>query len=198
MSRLDPKPGRWILPLVVIGLIAFTWVFVDRLPPTSDDAPTTSATTSAPAPADTTTTRAPADTTTTTSTIPPEVAAFLTAADLIGDEAARLLTEAEAINAAWEDGGTFTRALNDLQDLAETTAAFTQSISDTSVPESLAEGWVPVEEAAAGMATAADEMVVGLRSTDTGQIRRAALADFGTAVASLTLAVNDAKTAAEG
>jgi hypothetical protein len=82
-----------------------------------------------------------------------------------------------------------------LQDLADITAAFTQSISDTSVPESLTDEWVPVEDAAAQMATAADEMVAGLRSTDTGQIRRAALADFGTAVASLTLAVNDAKTA---
>ena len=127
MSRLDPKPGRWILPLVVLALIAFTWVFVDALPPTSEDAPATLSTTDAPRPAETTTTQTPVDTTTTTSTIPPEVAALLTAADLIGDEAARLLTEAEEINAAWEDGGTFTRALNDLQDLADRTDALTGS-----------------------------------------------------------------------
>ena len=24
----DPKPGRWILPLVVLGMVAFTYFFV--------------------------------------------------------------------------------------------------------------------------------------------------------------------------
>jgi hypothetical protein len=28
----DPKPGRWILPLVVLGMVAFTYFFVRALP----------------------------------------------------------------------------------------------------------------------------------------------------------------------
>ena len=31
----DPKPGRWILPLVVLGMIAFTYFFVRELPEAS-------------------------------------------------------------------------------------------------------------------------------------------------------------------
>ena len=31
----DPKPGRWILPLVILGMIAFTYFFVRSLPEAS-------------------------------------------------------------------------------------------------------------------------------------------------------------------
>ncbi len=196
MSRLDPKPGRWLLPLVVVGLIAFTWVFVNALEPASDATSDVTGTTREPAPSDTTTTTQAVSATTTTTTIPPEVAAFLVAADLIVDEAARLLTEAETVNDAWETDRNFTPALNDLQGLAATTSDFAVSVDTTSVPESLADEWVPVREAAGRMVTSADEMVTGLRSTDTGQIRRAALAEFAAAVTVLTLGIDDAKTAA--
>ena len=33
----DPKPGRWILPLVVLAMIAFTYFFVRELPEASPD-----------------------------------------------------------------------------------------------------------------------------------------------------------------
>src|SRR5690606_28312697 len=32
----DPKPGRWILPLVVLGMVAFTYFFVRALPSGSE------------------------------------------------------------------------------------------------------------------------------------------------------------------
>ncbi len=56
--------------------------------------------------------------------------------------------------------------------------------------------WDPVKAAAADMALAADDMVRGLQAPDTGQIRRAALADFAAAVSELALAIEDAKEAA--
>lgn len=196
MSRLDPKPGRWILPLVVAGLIAFTWVFVNALEPASDATSDPTVTTQEPVPSDITTTTQVVSEVTTTTTIAPEIAAFLIAADLIVNEAARLLTEAETINEAWETERNFTPALNDLQDLASTASDFALSVDNTSVPESLADEWAPVHDAATLMVAGADEMVTGLRSTDTGQIRRAALADFAAAVADLTLAVDAAKTEA--
>ena len=33
----DPKPGRWILPLVILGMIGFTYFFVRELPEASPD-----------------------------------------------------------------------------------------------------------------------------------------------------------------
>ena len=33
MRNPDPKPGRWVLPLVVLGMVLFTWVWIDRLGP---------------------------------------------------------------------------------------------------------------------------------------------------------------------
>jgi uncharacterized protein YukE len=32
MSNPDPKPGRWILPLIIIGMVGFTYFFVSSLP----------------------------------------------------------------------------------------------------------------------------------------------------------------------
>ena len=36
----DPKPGRWILPLVVLGMVAFTYFFVRALPSGSEEGAT--------------------------------------------------------------------------------------------------------------------------------------------------------------
>jgi hypothetical protein len=194
MSRLDPKPGRWILPLAVLGIVAFTWVFVNALPPAEQEAlePGRPAATSteAPPPDATTTTEAPGpEATTTTTTTPPEVAAFLNAAETVATEAADLLAEAEEVNATWEDGRNFTLALNSLRDLAARAADFSESVDDTSVPDGFEDLWTPVQEAAVAMASAADEMVTGLQAPDTGQIRRAALADFGQAAGDLAASV---------
>ena len=30
-TKADPKPGRWILPLVIIGMVIFTYVFVGNI-----------------------------------------------------------------------------------------------------------------------------------------------------------------------
>ena len=59
----DPKPGRWVLPIVVLGMVAFTWFFVQRLSPDEipeDEPPsTTTSTTTTAAPS--ATTAAPGD-----------------------------------------------------------------------------------------------------------------------------------------
>ncbi len=67
----DPKPGRWILPLIIVGMVGFTYFFVQQLPGTQPEETTT---TSA---ANTTTTTGDGgeETTTTTggATVPAEV-----------------------------------------------------------------------------------------------------------------------------
>ena len=40
VSKEDPKHGRWILPLVVLALVAFTYTFVNNLP-AAETRPTT-------------------------------------------------------------------------------------------------------------------------------------------------------------
>ncbi len=198
MSRLDPKPGRWILPLAVVGIIGFTAVFVNALPPAEDaaDDETATATTGTPSPGGTTSTVVVVPDATTT-TIPQEIAEFLLAADTVATAADDLLTEAAGINETWEEGRIFPLALDSLQDLATKTAGFAQGVADTSVPDGLDEVWEPVRSAADTMLSAANEMVTGLQATDTGQIRRAALADLGVAVADLSQAVDTAVEAAE-
>jgi hypothetical protein len=195
VSRLDPKPGRWLLPLVVAGIIGFTAVFVNALPAAdeetaADDEPSTT-TTEAPPDDATTTTEGPPDQTT-TSTLPPAVAEFLVAADTVSTAAADLATEARDINETWEDGRNFTLALNSLRDIATRTSDFADSVAGTTVPEGLESSWDPVLTAAGNMVTAANEMVTGLQSSDTGQIRRAALADYEAAAEELTTAVTAA------
>jgi len=69
----DPKPGRWILPLIIVGMVGFTYFFVQQLPGTQPEETTTtsSATT-------TTTGRGDGETTTTTApAIPAEVQAYV-------------------------------------------------------------------------------------------------------------------------
>ena len=46
-TNYDPKPGRWMLPLVVLAMVAFTYLFVRELPASaggdSDESTTTTA-----------------------------------------------------------------------------------------------------------------------------------------------------------
>ncbi len=86
----DPKPGRWILPLIIVGMVGFTYFFVQQLPGTQpEDTTTTSAANT------TTTTGDGGEETTTTAggaTVPAEVQAYVdkmtgSKAELAGIEA---------------------------------------------------------------------------------------------------------------
>jgi len=167
MSKADPKHGRWILPLVVVGIVAFTFVFVRALEPAT------------PAASDTTTTLAPSTTLTPTSTtLPPAIAAFVEAAEAIQATAAGLSEEAVTANQEWEDGGSFTAALNALRDIAARTEDLSLDVEDTTVPESAEASWAVVQAAADAMVVAGNGMVEGIQAPDTGQIRRAALEEY--------------------
>jgi hypothetical protein len=57
VSKQDPKHGRWILPLVIAGLVGLTYSFVNALPPAEVPLGTTIPTaTSSTLPPETTTT----------------------------------------------------------------------------------------------------------------------------------------------
>jgi hypothetical protein len=176
MSKEDPKHGRWILPLVVVGIVAFTFVFVRALEPSDS-----------PAAADTTTTVPPSTTppAPTTTTLPPLVAAFVEAAEAIQASAANLADEAATANEEWEDGGSYTAALNALRDIAARTEDLSLEVEATTVPDNAAASWAVVQTAADAMVVAGNGMVEGIQAPDSGQIRRAALEDYLTATEDL-------------
>lgn len=188
MSRADPKPGRWLLPLVVAGIVGFTYVFVNALPPAPAETTTTT-----PA-ALTTTTVAPA--TTTSTTIDPAIAAFMIAADTVADAAADLAQEALDINNAWDAGGSYSDALAGLQDLESRTAEYATAVANTVVPDNVTDSWVSVVAAADDLADAGTAMVAGLQSSDQGQARQAALDDYQVAADAVQAAINASKVAA--
>lgn len=199
MSRLDPKPGRWILPLAVVGIIGFTGVFVNALPPAEEEvADDATAPANGPTSDDTTTTVAAiSEATTTTTTIPPEIEDFLLFADTVSTTAQDLLTEAQDVNDSWDDRrNNFRSTLDAFREFARKTSGFAGGVAGTNVPDGLTELWDPVQTAAATMLSAADEMVTGLQASDTGQIRRAALGDFRAAVEELSVAIDAAVEAA--
>jgi len=180
MSKEDPKHGRWILPLVVVGIIAFTFVVVRALEPAAS-----------PSAADTTTTLAPTTTSPrpTSTTLPPAIAAFVESAETIQATAAELSEEAATANQEWEDGGSYTAALNALRDIAARTGDLALDVENTTVPDSAAASWAVVQTAADAMVIAGNGMVEGIQAPDNGQIRRAALEEYTKAAEDLDAGV---------
>ncbi len=188
------------MPLVVLGMILFTWVWVNRLePPTvestagiSGTAPSTTATSAAPD--DTTAegdqTETPEDTTPTT-VLPPEIEVYLT--NLEEDKAtlAALVEELNAVNDDWENrdqsGVTFGDTEAAMVAASERAVVFSEAVELHRPPEDVAgltEAHQRVYESAAAVAEAAANSLAGLRAPDTGELRRAAVVEFRAAAAS--------------
>ncbi|MFV1970961.1 MAG: hypothetical protein ACC683_08175 [Acidimicrobiia bacterium] len=178
MSKEDPKPGRWLLPIVIAALIGFTYVFVNALPAADIAASTT--TTLPP----TTTTIAQ---TTTSSTLPTDILAFLQELDRFENMANDLQTQMDEVNDAREDGGTvgdaevgFEAVKDSVQDLANQVAA-------TSVPDAFTSAWPDTIDASQDLVAQAQAVIDGLHAPDDGTLRRAAVAEY----AVTTKAFND-------
>ena len=182
MSKEDPKHGRWILPLVIAGLVGLTYSFVNALPPA--EVPLASTTTAV------VTTTAPPETTTTT--LPPEIEAFMALVDGYEATALEIQAEIDETNDAWE---------TDTIDFATTLERFTaaqveaQTLSDSvagaNPPDSYAAAWPDAITTAAALPPGVDDIIAGLRASDDGTLRREAVAGY----AGLTQAFVDALTA---
>lgn len=188
VSKEDPKHGRWILPLVVLALVAFTYTFVNSLPPA--EAPTT---TTVAAGGGTTTTEPPE--TTTTTTLAPEVVAFSATADALSATADDMRGNAQIINDDYDDAGYgTTRDL--LSELKAETSDFVAEVSEVTVPATAVDKWEDVKIAAAAMQLAADNMLDGLVNTAGSEKRLASLEDYNIAAATLAQSLDAAKDAA--
>ncbi len=195
VSKEDPKHGRWILPLVVLALVLFTYTFVNSLPPAETPTTTTAAA------QDRTTTTAPPEETTTTTSLAPEVVAFAATVDSLSAEASSMRADAQAINDEYDAETTGYGATRDaLSELKATTEDFNDRIgalqAENAVPAAAIEKWSDVTTAAAAMQIAADDMLDGLVNTSGSEKRLASLEDYNLAAATFTQALEDAKEAA--
>ncbi len=189
-----------MLPLVVLGMILFTWVWVNRLEPpavegTAGPSATTRSTTETTPAVDETTaggdgTETP-DETTPTTLLPPEIEVYLT--NLAEDKAAlaALVEELNAVNDAWENrdqtGVTFSETEAAMVATSERAVVFSEAVELHRPPEDVAgltDAHQRVYESAAAVAEAAASTLAGLRAPDTGELRRAAVVEFRAAAAS--------------
>jgi hypothetical protein len=191
MSKADPKPGRWILPLVVLGIVGFTYVFVNAIPPAPVDT-TTPITTVDP-------TAAPgAGTTTTTTPVDPVLGAFLTELDGLDTQAADLLAEAQQINDNWDnENATFSGTTAAFEAYEAKVQDFAAAVAAVAPPPTVT-SWTTASGAANAMATAAGNMLEGFLDPDSAAGRRSGLADLQAAGAELLDSLGAARTVVEG
>ncbi len=196
----DPKPGRWILPLVVLGMVAFTYFFVRALPTGTAETPSD---TSLPGAA----TTVPDDgapgpgpsTTLPDTAADPAVQAYLDGAQAVLTSLEELQREMASVNGGFDaDPRTvdYQDAVDRLGTLAEQADGLVEEIDALTPPETVATIHETIRTAITTAAAAADETLAGLQSTDDGTQRRNAVAAFDTAVSDLQTAVANARSAA--
>ena len=166
----DPKPGRLVLPLVLIGMIATTYTFVNRVATNNDlveeEAVTEDSTT----------------TSTTTTTLPDEVVTYLEeiqAEKVQSDELGQKVLEA---NQRWDDEVTsYQEAKDEFAAFIQDAEQFTATVSDPGPPNTFANLVTSHEELkvlANLIYEDTKELLEGLTSSDTGERRAAALEAF--------------------
>jgi len=197
----DPKPGRWILPLVVLGMIAFTYFFVRALPEASTD------TTLAPAASDTTTT-APGEgggddgSTSTTqgqSQLEPETQAYLDEIDSINQELQVQRTELVTVNEAFNQDPReieYAEAEDRFEAIVTATEELVTRQTDLAPPEALTANHQSLVSAIDLASDSISEALAGLRSTDEGQQRNSGVEAFTQAATDYDTEVTNAHNAA--
>ena len=199
-SNYDPKPGRWMLPLVVLAMVAFTYLFVRELPSAAsanengENTGSTSSTTSTTAADGATTTTGGGEVDGTTQAYLDSLAGFQTTLS-------NLQTELASANAGWDANPktiTFDQAEEAFIAVAEGSAALVGEVQAVTVPAALVEAHNVVITAAQAAADAGGRALAGLRapSPDTGEARRAAVNEFDAAVTAFNEAVQAANAAA--
>ena len=174
----DPKPGRLILPLVLIGMIATTYTFINRVATNNsidivED--TTTTTISAEASIDTTTTS-------TTTTLPEGVVNYLE--EITGEkiQVIELGKKVLETNQRWDDKIiTYQEAQQEFQDFIDDFEQFV-GLFENPGPPSSESSLVSTHEELTVLANLlyADtlELLEGLTAPDTGERRNAALNSF--------------------
>lgn len=175
----DPKPGRWILPLIIIGMIAFTYVFVNNLDDTAEATPITVASTTT-----TTSDLEPIDVEPTVSESDPAIAAYIDQVSTLETDINSLSAEMASINQQWDDREVEFAAARDFlrDDLNPRIAQWVTRVESTEPAPGFEEGQTALVATAPPVSVAAAAVLDGLEAPDTGEARRAALDQFNAAV----------------
>jgi len=175
----DPKPGRIVLPLVLIGMIATTYTFINRVATNNNLEIVTDVTT-----VETVTEEVVEDTTTTstTTTLPENYVAYLeeiTAEKIQATELGKKVLEA---NQKWDDKSvTYQEAKQEFAAFIEDAEEFVVTVTDPGPPNEYANLVTSHEELKTLVnliALDTVELLAGLESSDTGEQRAAALDSF--------------------
>ena len=176
----DPKPGRLVLPLVLIGMIATTYTFINRVATDNNldivdtDVSVEETVEEVPAEEETTTT--------TTTTLPENVIAYL---EEISSEKIQSIDIAGKVleaNDNWDNQNvTYQEAKDEFAEFIEDTKQFLETVKEPGPPTTFA-GLVKSHEELISLAELiyldTEELLAGLTSSDTGEQRSSALESF--------------------
>ncbi len=192
----DPRPGRWMLPLVVLGMLLFTYVFVSQLPGSGpdeaqavdtqpDDTSQTGSGSSLPDgtdTGDTTVTTAPGDPAAEEPS--PEVAAYVAAMQALASELTAFNTEMDNVNTAWDADPReieYSAAEQRFTEISGNVEQWSQRVAEVQPPADLAEAHNAFVTAAQAASTEAAEVLDGLVNSPGPEDRRDAAGRFDAA-----------------
>ena len=176
----DPKPGRLVLPLVLIGMIATTYTFINRVSSNNDlEIQPVAEEVVEPIVEDTT---IEDTTTTTTTTLPDEVVTYLEEISSEKIQSIDLATKVLEANENWDNESiTYQEAKDEFAEFIEDAQQFVDTVAEPGPPSTFA-GLVKSHEELKSLAELiyadTQELLEGLTSSDTGQQRSAALESF--------------------
>ena len=176
----DPKPGRVVLPLVLIGMIATTYTFINRVSTNND--------------LDLVTEEAPVETlaeevvvedtstTTTTTTLPDDYVKYLEEISAEKIQAIELGKDVLEANENWDEQSvTYQEAKEEFRTFIATAEQFVTTVTEPGPPNEYANLVTSHEELKTLVNLVYEdtvELLAGLESSDTGEQRAAALDSF--------------------
>ena len=176
----DPKPGRVVLPLVLIGMIATTYTFINRVATNNDLDLVTEET-----PAETLAEEMVVEdtsTTSTTTTLPDDYVQYLEEISAEKIQATELGKDVLEANENWDEKSvTYPEAKDEFRAFIATAEEFVTTVSEPGPPNEYANLVTSHEELKTLVNLVyADtvELLAGLESSDTGEQRAAALDSF--------------------
>ena len=176
----DPKPGRIVLPLVLIGMIATTYTFINRVA-TNNDLDLVSEETTVETIAEEIVVE-DTSTTSTTTTLPDDYVQYLEEISAEKIQATELGKDVLEANENWDEKSvTYQEAKDEFRAFIETAEQFVVTVTDPGPPNEYANLVTSHEE----LKTLVNlvyldtvELLAGLESSDTGEQRAAALDSF--------------------
>ena len=177
----DPKPGRIVLPLVLIGMIATTYTFINRVA-TNNNLDIVAEETPVETVSEETSTEDTSTTTTTTTTLPDNYVAYLEELTAEKIQATELGKDVLEANDNWDNQTvTYQEAKDEFKVNISTAEQFVTTVSEPGPPNEFANLVTSHEELKTLVNLIYEdtvELLAGLESSDTGEQRAAALDSF--------------------